>query len=129
MQVFHQQKRQTNDFAFFSIEVRKDCQWLFDLPTQLGLDADDPLSEGEVGKVGVSISCLQDMCDLFAEIPLDKVSTSMTINAPAMILLAMYCVVAEEQGVSIQEISGTIQNDILKEYIARGTYVFPHNIR
>ncbi|RJU96086.1 MAG: methylmalonyl-CoA mutase, partial [Candidatus Poseidoniales archaeon] len=87
--------------------------------------ADDPLSEGEVGKVGVSISTLEDMRELLAGIPLDKVSTSMTINAPAMILLAMYAVVAEEQGVSMDKISGTIQNDILKEYIARGTYVFP----
>ena len=131
MQVFHLQRRQTNDFAFFLDRGQKGLSVAFDLPTQLGLDADDPLSEGEVGKVGVSISCLQDMRDLFAEIPLDKVSTSMTINAPAMILLAMYCVVAEEQGVSIQEISGTIQNDILKEYIARGTYVFPpqHSMR
>ena len=91
----------------------------------MGLDADDPLSEGEVGKVGVSISTLEDMRELLDGIPLDKVSTSMTINAPAMVLLAMYAVVAEEQGVPMNKISGTIQNDILKEYIARGTYVFP----
>ena len=97
----------------------------FDLPTQLGLDADDPLSLGEVGRVGVSISTLEDMRELFHQIPLDKVSTSMTINAPAMVLLAMYIVVAEEQGVGSEAISGTIQNDILKEYIARGTYIFP----
>ena len=97
----------------------------FDLPTQLGLDADDPLSTGEVGRVGVSISTLDDMRELLQEIPLDRVSTSMTINAPAIVLLAMYIVVAEEQGVSSDAISGTIQNDILKEYIARGTYIFP----
>ena len=97
----------------------------FDLPTQLGLDADDPLSIGEVGRVGVSISTLDDMRELFQGIPLDRVSTSMTINAPAMVLLAMYAVVAEESGVPQDAISGTIQNDILKEYIARGTYIFP----
>ncbi len=97
----------------------------FDLPTQLGLDADDEMSLGEVGKVGVSISSIDDMRQLLRGIPLDKVSTSMTINAPAMVLLAMYIAVAEENGVSSDEILGTIQNDILKEYIARGTYVFP----
>ena len=97
----------------------------FDLPTQLGLDADDEMSEGEVGKVGVSISCLDDMRILLNGIPLDKVSTSMTINAPAMVLLAMYVVVAEENGVRRNQIKGTIQNDILKEYIARGTHIFP----
>ena len=97
----------------------------FDLPTQLGLDADDEMSYGEVGKVGVSISQLDDMRELLEGIPLDKVSTSMTINAPAMVLLAMYIAVAEEQGIESDQILGTIQNDILKEYIARGTYVFP----
>ncbi len=97
----------------------------FDLPTQLGLDADDELSFGEVGKVGVSISSVEDMKLLFDGIPLDTVSTSMTINAPAMVLLAMYIVAAEEQGASMADLRGTIQNDILKEYIARGTYVFP----
>lgn len=97
----------------------------FDLPTQLGLDADDELSYGEVGKVGVSISSVEDMKILFDGIPLDAVSTSMTINAPAMVLLAMYIVAAEEQGASMRDLKGTIQNDILKEYIARGTYVFP----
>ena len=97
----------------------------FDLPTQLGLDADDELSYGEVGKVGVSISSVEDMKLLFDGIPLNEVSTSMTINAPAMVLLAMYIVAAEEQGASMDELRGTIQNDILKEYIARGTYVFP----
>jgi methylmalonyl-CoA mutase N-terminal domain/subunit len=97
----------------------------FDLPTQIGYDADDPLSQGEVGKVGVSISSLQDMESLFQQIPLDKVSTSMTINSPAAILLAMYIAVARRQGVEIKHLRGTIQNDILKEYIARGTYIFP----
>jgi methylmalonyl-CoA mutase, N-terminal domain len=97
----------------------------FDLPTQIGYDADDPLARGEVGKVGVSISSLEDMELLFHQIPLDKVSTSMTINAPAAILLAMYIAVARHQGVEIKTLRGTIQNDILKEYIARGTYIFP----
>jgi methylmalonyl-CoA mutase N-terminal domain/subunit len=97
----------------------------FDLPTQIGYDADDPMAQGEVGKVGVSISSLQDMETLFREIPLAKVSTSMTINAPAAILLAMYIAVAKRQGVEIKTLRGTIQNDILKEYIARGTYIFP----
>ncbi len=96
----------------------------FDLPTQLGYDADDEMSIGEVGKVGVSVSCLDDMQTLFAGIPLDRVSTSMTINAPAAILWAMYIAVAKSQGVEIQTLRGTIQNDILKEYVARGTYIF-----
>jgi methylmalonyl-CoA mutase N-terminal domain/subunit len=97
----------------------------FDLPTQIGYDADDPISAGEVGKVGVSISSLQDMQVMLQDIPLDKVSTSMTINAPAAILLAMYVAVARRQGVDTHQLRGTIQNDILKEYIARGTYIFP----
>lgn len=97
----------------------------FDLPTQIGYDADDPIAMGEVGKVGVSISSLEDMQILFQEIPLGKVSTSMTINAPASILLAMYIAVARRQGVETSQLRGTIQNDILKEYIARGTYIFP----
>ncbi len=96
----------------------------FDLPTQIGYDADDPLAEGEVGKVGVSISSLQDMEMLLDGIPLDKVSTSMTINAPASVLLAMYIAVGKKQGVSPDHLRGTIQNDILKEYIARGTYIY-----
>ncbi len=99
----------------------------FDLPTQIGYDADDPIAIGEVGKVGVSISSLSDMAALFHEIPLGKVSTSMTINAPAAILLAMYIAVAKRQGVEPRQLRGTIQNDILKEYIARGTYIFPPN--
>jgi methylmalonyl-CoA mutase N-terminal domain/subunit len=97
----------------------------FDLPTQLGYDSDDPLAEGEVGKVGVAISSLADMEVLFDGIPLDKVSTSMTINAPAAVLLAMYISCAEKQGVDQRVLSGTIQNDILKEYVARGNYIFP----
>jgi len=97
----------------------------FDLPTQIGYDADDPLACGEVGKVGVSISSLDDMALLFDGIPLDKVSTSMTINAPAAILLAMYIAVARRQAVDPRNLRGTIQNDVLKEYVARGTYIFP----
>lgn len=97
----------------------------FDLPTQIGYDSDDPLAAGEVGKVGVAIDSLADMETLFAGIPLDKVSTSMTINATAAVLLAMYIAVGEKQGVSADKLNGTIQNDILKEYIARGTYRFP----
>jgi methylmalonyl-CoA mutase N-terminal domain/subunit len=97
----------------------------FDLPTQIGYDADDPMAQGEVGRVGVSISSIEDMAALFDGIPLDKVSTSMTINAPASILLALYIAVAKRQGVDSQKLRGTIQNDILKEYIARGTYIFP----
>ena len=97
----------------------------FDLPTQIGYDADDAMSLGEVGKVGVSVSSIVDMETLFDGIPLDKVSTSMTINSPASILLAMYIAVAKKQGVELNKLRGTVQNDILKEYIARGTYIFP----
>jgi len=97
----------------------------FDLPTQIGYDADHPLAAGEVGKVGVSISSLRDMERLFQDIPLDEVSTSMTINATAPILLAMYIAVAKKQGVEMDQLRGTVQNDILKEYVARGTYIFP----
>lgn len=97
----------------------------FDLPTQIGYDSDHTMSLGEVGKVGVAIDSLKDMEILFNGIPLDKVSTSMTINAPATVLLAMYVAVAEKQGISPDKLNGTIQNDVLKEYIARGTYIFP----
>jgi len=97
----------------------------FDLPTQVGYDSDHALALGEVGKVGVAVDSLRDMETLFDEIPLDQVSTSMTINAPAAVLLAMYIVVAENQGVDPGELRGTIQNDILKEYVARGTFIFP----
>ncbi|HLR62468.1 MAG TPA: methylmalonyl-CoA mutase family protein [Lentibacillus sp.] len=97
----------------------------FDLPTQIGYDSDDVMAEGEVGKVGVAIDSLHDMEQLLDKIPLDKVSTSMTINAPASVLLCMYLAVGEKQGVPLEKLTGTIQNDILKEYIARGTYIFP----
>lgn len=97
----------------------------FDLPTQLGYDSDENICKGEVGKVGVAIDSLGDMEVLFKDIPLDKVSTSMTINAPSSVLLAMYIAVAKKQGVSVDKLRGTIQNDILKEYVARGTYIFP----
>ncbi len=97
----------------------------FDLPTQMGYDSDNPLVSGEVGKVGVAIDSLEDMEVLFSGIPLDKVSTSMTINSTAAILLSMYMAIAEKQGISFNKLRGTIQNDILKEYIARGTYIYP----
>ncbi len=97
----------------------------FDLPTQMGYDSDHAMAEGEVGRVGVAIDTVEDLHDLFGEIPLDRVSTSMTINATAAILLAMYVVVGEEQGVPRKALQGTVQNDVLKEYIARGTYIYP----
>src|SRR5215472_9140547 len=103
----------------------------FDLPTQMGYDADHVLSEGEVGKVGVSISSLEDMETLLDGLPLEQISTSMTINATASILLALYIAVAKKQGANIRKLSGTVQNDVLKEYIARGTYIYPpqHSMR
>ena len=97
----------------------------FDLPTQMGYDSDHPMSRGEIGRVGVAIDSIDDLRTLFNDIPLDRVSTSMTINATAAILLAMYVVLAEESGVPLETIAGTIQNDILKEYYARGTYIYP----
>src|SRR5246500_4397005 len=97
----------------------------FDLPTQIGMDSDHPLALGEVGKVGVAIDSLEDMETLFDGIPLEKVSTSMTINATAAILLCLYVAVAKKQGANIEKLSGTVQNDVLKEYIARGTYIYP----
>jgi methylmalonyl-CoA mutase, N-terminal domain len=97
----------------------------FDLPTQMGYDSDHPLAAGEVGRVGVAIDSIEDMAALFEEIPLDRVSTSMTINATAIILLALYVAVARRQGVPLAKLSGTIQNDVLKEYVARGTYIYP----
>ena len=97
----------------------------FDLPTQMGYDSDHPIARGEVGKVGVAIDSVDDMATLFDGIPLDKVSTSMTINAPAALLLLMYQLVAEQQGVPAAQLRGTVQNDVLKEYVARGTYIFP----
>ena len=97
----------------------------FDLPTQIGYDSDHPMAEGEVGKVGVAIDSLEDMEALFKGIELEKVSTSMTINATAFILLALYVALAKKQGANLQKITGTVQNDILKEYAARGTFIYP----
>src|SRR6185437_14655466 len=97
----------------------------FDLPTQIGYDSDDPMALGEVGKVGVAIDSIEDMERLFEGIPLEKISTSMTINATASILLALYVAVAKRTGADPKKLSGTVQNDILKEYVARGTYIYP----
>ena len=97
----------------------------FDLPTQMGYDSDHPMAQGEVGRVGVAIDTVDDLKELFRDIPLDRVSTSMTINATAGILLAMYIVTGEEQGVAAKQLTGTVQNDVLKEYVARGTYIYP----
>src|SRR4051794_11047356 len=97
----------------------------FDLPTQMGYDSDHPLAAGEVGRVGVAIDSIEDMAALFEGIPLDRVSTSMTINATAIVLLSLYIAVAKRQGVAARALSGTVQNDILKEYVARGTYIYP----
>src|SRR5690625_1964875 len=118
--------QETNErFRYLLEQGQTGLSVAFDLPTQIGYDSDDPMAEGEVGKVGVAIDSLNDMETLFDGIPLDEVSTSMTINAPAAILLCMYIAVGEKQGVSLQQLTGTIQNDILKEYIARGTYIYP----
>ncbi len=117
---------ETNDrFRYLLEEGQTGLSVAFDLPTQIGYDSDHPLARGEVGKVGVAIDSLADMEILMDKIPLDQVSTSMTINAPAAVLLAMYMAVAEKQGVPVENLKGTIQNDILKEYVARGTYIFP----
>jgi methylmalonyl-CoA mutase N-terminal domain/subunit len=117
---------ETNErFKFLLKEGQPGLSVAFDLPTQLGYDSDNPLSEGEVGKVGVAIDTLADMEAMFDGIPLDEVSTSMTINAPAAVLVAMYAVVGMKQGVPQDRISGTAQNDVLKEYVARGTYIYP----
>ena len=112
-------------YRFLIEQGSKGLSVAFDLPTQIGYDADDPMAAGEVGKVGVSISSIHDMAQLFEGIPLDKVSTSMTINAPASVLLALYIAVGKRQGVEVTKLRGTTQNDILKEYIARGTYIYP----
>ncbi|MFM7174425.1 MAG: methylmalonyl-CoA mutase, partial [Caldilinea sp.] len=118
--------RQSNErYRYLLSRSQTGLSVAFDLPTQIGYDADHPFAEGEVGKVGVSISSLRDMQTLLADIPLDKVSISMTINAPAAVLLAMVIAVGKTQGVPAHQLRGTIQNDILKEYIARGTYIFP----
>jgi len=122
---FGSAKQTNNRFKMLLDLGQKGLSVAFDLPTQLGLDSDDSLSEGEVGKVGVAIDSISDMRELFDEINLADISTSMTINSPAIVLLAMYAQVGEEQGVAMDDLRGTIQNDILKEYIARGTYVFP----
>jgi methylmalonyl-CoA mutase, N-terminal domain len=118
--------QETNDrYKYLLEQGQTGLSVAFDLPTQIGYDADDPIAAGEVGKVGVSISSLEDMETLFDSIPLDKVSTSMTINAPATVLLAMYIAVGKKQGVNAEQLRGTVQNDILKEYVARGTYIYP----
>lgn len=117
---------ETNErFKYLLQQGQTGLSCAFDLPTQIGYDSDDSMARGEVGKVGVAIDSLKDMEILFDGIPLDKVSTSMTINAPAAVLLAMYIAVGEKQGVTPEKLNGTIQNDILKEYVARGTYIFP----
>src|SRR3712207_1790885 len=116
----------TNErFKFLLANGQTGLSCAFDLPTQMGYDSDHPRAEGEVGKVGVAIDSLDDMRKLLADLPLDKVTTSMTINSTAAVLLLLYELVAEEQGVASSAISGTVQNDLLKEYIARGTYVYP----
>jgi methylmalonyl-CoA mutase N-terminal domain/subunit len=118
--------KETNErFRFLLEQGQTGLSVAFDLPTQIGYDSDHELAKGEVGKVGVAIDTLDDMEILFNHIPLDKVSTSMTINAPAAVLLAMYIAVGEKQGVSMDKLRGTIQNDLLKEFAARGTYIFP----
>jgi methylmalonyl-CoA mutase N-terminal domain/subunit len=117
---------ETNERFKFLLEAgQTGLSCAFDLPTQMGYDSDHPLAEGEVGKVGVAIDSIDDMRSLLAGLPLDSVSTSMTINATAAVLLLLYELVADEQGVAPSSISGTIQNDILKEYVARGTYIYP----
>tara|TARA_Y100000588_G_scaffold348564_1_gene398227 strand:+ start:972 stop:2594 length:1623 start_codon:yes stop_codon:yes gene_type:complete len=118
--------KETNErFRYLLSEGQTGLSVAFDLPTQIGYDSDDEMALGEVGKVGVAIDSINDMEDLFDKVPLDAVSTSMTINAPASILLGMYIATGKKQGVSENKLRGTIQNDILKEYIARGTYIFP----
>ena len=112
-------------YKFLLERGQKGLSVAFDLPTQIGYDSDHPMAAGEVGKVGVAITSLQDMETLFKDIPLDQVSTSMTINATAATLLALYVAVAKKQGIPPAQLTGTIQNDILKEYIARGTYIYP----
>src|SRR6267143_70813 len=112
-------------YKFLLAHGTKGLSVAFDLPTQIGYDSDSPLAEGEVGQVGVAVDTLADMEEMFDGIPLDKISTSMTINAPAAILVAMYLAVAEKQGHPTSVATGTAQNDVLKEYVARGTYIFP----
>jgi len=118
-------KESNERFKFLLGQGQTGLSIAFDLPTQIGMDSDDPNGDAEVGQVGVAIDSLADMEDMFDGIPLDRVSTSMTINAPAAVLVAMYMVVAEKQGVPAGDIMGTAQNDVLKEYVARGTYIYP----
>ncbi len=118
-------KESNERFCYLLKEGQTGLSVAFDLPTQMGLDSDHPLAAGEVGQVGVAIDSLRDMEVLLDGIPLDRVTTSMTINAPAAVLLALYVAVAEQQGAPLSKISGTVQNDVLKEYVARGTYIFP----
>jgi methylmalonyl-CoA mutase N-terminal domain/subunit len=118
--------KQTNERFHYLLENgQKGLSVAFDLPTQMGYDSDDPMAAGEVGRVGVAVDTIDDMRVVFDQIPMDTVSTSMTINATAAILLAMYVAIAEERGIDRKPLSGTVQNDILKEYIARGTYIYP----
>ncbi len=112
-------------YHYLLAQGQKGLSVAFDLPTQIGMDSDHPLALGEVGKVGVAIDSLEDMQTLFDSIPLERISTSMTINSTAAILLALYVAVAKQQGANLQRLSGTVQNDVLKEYIARGTYIYP----
>ncbi|MEP6775928.1 MAG: methylmalonyl-CoA mutase family protein, partial [Chloroflexota bacterium] len=117
---------QTNSrFQYLLAQGQTGLSMAFDLPTQMGYDSDHPLAQGEVGKVGVAIGSLRDMETVLADLPLEKISTSMTINSTAAILLAMYIVVGRRRGIPERKLSGTVQNDILKEYIARGTYIYP----
>jgi methylmalonyl-CoA mutase N-terminal domain/subunit len=118
-------KESNERFKFLLSQGQTGISIAFDLPTQIGMDSDDPNADAEIGQVGVAIDSLADMEDMFDGIPLDRVSTSMTINAPAAVLVAMYVVVAEKQGVPAGDIMGTAQNDVLKEYVARGTYIYP----
>jgi methylmalonyl-CoA mutase, N-terminal domain len=112
-------------YRYLLAQGQKGLSVAFDLPTQIGMDSDSPLALGEVGKVGVAIDSLEDMLTLFDGIPLERVSTSMTINSTAAVLLALYVAVARKQGANLQRLSGTVQNDVLKEYVARGTYIYP----
>src|SRR5438105_10961022 len=114
-----------NRYKFLLAQGTTGLSVAFDLPTQIGMDSDHPMALGEVGKVGVAIDSVEDMERLFNGIDLTKISTSMTINATAAILLALYVAVARRQGADIRKLSGTVQNDVLKEYIARGTYIYP----
>jgi len=118
-------KESNERFKFLLGQGQTGLSVAFDLPTQIGMDSDDPNADAEIGQVGVAIDSLADMEEMFDGIPLDRVSTSMTINAPAAVLVAMYMVVAEKQGVPAGDIMGTAQNDVLKEYVARGTYIYP----